>query len=568
MKNNPFFIFCYFICIAHSMAQEATLKVGPSLTKASSFIDIKLNDNNLSLLSSSRVNELNSWQISPVSLIPNSESRPINKKGKSDNKNILNANEYDFFRYVDLGDREIIFYTKEEGKDKTTQLYYQGLDESFIPIGKPTKLASRSNKGVKTGLFKMKSIDRGGYTIKLNEERSQMLIINQAPEKKVNKETVPGEISCTLYNTSDLSEISSATFNLNIANYGGGAILGENGYVYSLVLVAAETKSARKEKAKNGEASWFYKIVGVNVNEPDKPPFEHDLIFKNKGILRASLEISSTGELICAGTYSELTKKGKIDDFDGIFYAKLNPQTGEVISDNQRKLDRATVQFFTSAKNSQKDEGVNSEFKIRGFLAMPNNTSMLILEEDYMYTTTYTNSQGQTRTTYHYVSKAIMVANIASDGEINWISHIPKNQHSMNDGGMVNSFSYFVDKDKIKFLFADNESNYDSKTFKIKSQNAKNIKSMYVAAGSAMAIAELDFKGKVNQNLILKSSKYILVPRYAAWTTSGKEIYLEASKRIPLGKILLGCLFPPYGCYLYFKNKNWGFCIGRIELAD
>ena len=88
------------------------------------------------------------------------------------------------------------------------------------------------------------------------------------------------------------------------------------------------------------------------------------------------------------------------------------------------------------------------------------------------------------------------------------------------------------------------------------------------SGGSAMALAELDFKGKVTQNLILKSSKNIMVARYAALTTSGKEIYLETSKKIPMGKILLGCLFPPYGCYLYLKSKNWGFCIGRIELAD
>jgi hypothetical protein len=421
MKIKTTILTCFALVIFqiyNIKAQEATLKVGPNLNSAYGFIDIKLSDNNLSLLSTSRGNEINSWQISPITLIPNSESKPISKRGKNDGIKTINASEYDFFRYLDLGSREVLFYTKDEGKAKTTQLYYQDLDQKFIPIGKPIKLSSRSNKGAKTGLLKMKSVDRGGYTIKLNHNRDQMLIINQAPEKKVNKEIVPGEITCTLYNTSDFSEISSAQFNLNIADYGGGAFLGDNGYVYSLVLVTAENKSERKEKMKKGEASWYYKIVGININEPEKPPFEYELIFKNKGILRASLEISNSGELICAGTYSELTKKGKIDDFDGIFYAKLNPQTGEVISDNQRKLDRATVQFYTSAKNSEKNEGVNSEFKIRGFEPLSNGSAMLILEEDYMYTTTYTNSQGQTRTTYHYVSKAIMVANIDSDGEL------------------------------------------------------------------------------------------------------------------------------------------------------
>jgi len=569
-KNKIFLFITFFIFqLTNLQAQEGTLKVGPNLNKAFGFIDIKLSDNNLSVLSSSRVNELNSWQISPISLIPNSESRPISQRGKSEGIKTVNASEYDFFRYLDLGSREVLFYTKEEGKAKTTQLFYQDLDQKFVPLGKPIKLASRSNKGAKTGLLKMRSIDRGGYTIKLNHTRDQMLIINQAPEKKVDKEIVPGEITCTLYNTSDFSEISSAQFNINIINYGGGALLGDNGYVYSLVLVTADSKSEKKEKMKKGEASWFYKIVGVNVNEPEKPPFEYDLIFKNKGILKASLEISSTGELICAGTYSELTKKGRIDDFDGIFYAKLNPQTGEVLSDNQRKLDRATVQFYTNAKNSEKNEGVNSEFIIRGFEPLSNGTALLILEEDYMYTTTYTTSQGQTRYTNHYVSKAIMIANIASDGEINWIKHIPKYQHSINDGGMMNSFSYFINNSNIKFLFSDNESNYDAKTLKLKVQNSKSINSMNVSSGgNSIALAELDFTGKVDQKLVIKGSKFIMIARNAAWTKSGKEVYLETTKRIPLGKVILGCLFPPYGCYLWIKSKNWGFSIGRIEFAE
>lgn len=91
---------------------------------------------------------------------------------------------------------------------------------------------------------------------------------------------------------------------------------------------------------------------------------------------------------------------------------------------------------------------------------------------------------------------------------------------------------------------------------------------LMATGGSSIAMAELDFKGKVSQKLVLKTTKNILVARNAAWTTSGKEVYLEASKRLPMGKVILGCLFPPYGCYLYFKYKSWGFSIGRIEFAD
>jgi hypothetical protein len=86
--------------------------------------------------------------------------------------------------------------------------------------------------------------------------------------------------------------------------------------------------------------------------------------------------------------------------------------------------------------------------------------------------------------------------------------------------------------------------------------------------GNTLAMAELDFKGNVEQKLVIGGTKYVMIARNAAWTTSGKEVYLETTKRIPLGKVILGCLFPPYGCYLWLKSKSWGFSIGRIEFAE
>ncbi len=342
--------------------------------------------------------------------------------------------------------------------------------------------------------------------------------------------------------------------------------LGDDGYVYSLVHVGPESRAEKKEKKSKGEASWFFKIIGINVNEPDSKPFEYDLIFKNKGILKATLEITNNGELICAGTYSELTKKGNIDDFDGIFYAKLNPKTGEVISDNQRKLDRATVEFMTSKRNAKKDEGVSTSFKLRGYEVMENNTSNLILEEDYWYAVTTYNGK-TTTTTYHYISKAILIANIAADGEINWIKHIPKFQHTVNDDGIFNSFTYYKDKNDLKFVFADNSNNYDSKTFKLKPENAKNINDMKSSKqAKSIALAKIDANGNTEQKLIAVSKKHVLYTKYGTWSKSGKELYMQAWKRINPGQYALGCLFPPYGCFLLLKRLKPDFAVARLEI--
>ncbi len=556
-----------FICFNVNMkAQESTLKIGPKLKGISNVLDVSISENSLHVLAGDYNSGLSAWKLSPMSLIPNGEPKPVLSSKKKVGAMVANAKELSYYNLFSGNQKSFIFYNKKESKDKTSQLFYQNLDNGFIPTSKPTKLATRNTEGgVKTGLFKNKSVDGGGYDLISNTKGDQLLIVNQAPDRKVDKKvSAPGAVTLSLYNTSDMNEVGSGTFDLGIENFGSDAVLGNDGYVYCLVYVAVGSKEERKEKKKNGEAYWHYKIVGVNLYQSDAKAFEYDLIFKNKGILKASLEVTDNGELVCAGTYSELTKKGNIDDFDGIFYAKLDPKTGAVLSDNQKKLDRETVQFFTSAKNANNDEGVSANFKIRGFEIMENGTSNLILEEDYYYRVT-TRTKNGTYTTDHYVSKAIMVANIAGDGEINWIQHIPKHQHTTNDGGKFNSFTYFKDKNTLKFVFADNNRNYDDKTFKLKPDKSKNINEMYVAAGAqSTAYATLDEKGKTTQKLLCYTKKYLLYTRYATWSSSGNEIYFQALKLTPPIVSALGCLFPPFGIYLLMRDASNS--IARLEL--
>jgi hypothetical protein len=564
--SNFSFLVLLFFSTFLAKAQEGNLKIGPNLSGARNIIDFNLHDNELSVISNQGYN-LNYWKLSPVSLIPNGESKSISAPKSKSGGVVVNSDEYIYFDKISLNNKEMVFYKKNDTKNKTASLYYQDLNNSYKPLTKAGKLASRSTKAAKSGLFNMFSTDGGGYTIRTNRNKDRVLIINQAPAKKVDKTTVPGEVTLSLYDPKDMSELANATYDLEISSYGSSAVVGDDGYVYSLVHVSPESRAERKDKKNRGEASWFYKIIGVNLNNPEAEPFEYNLIFKNKGILKATLEITNNGELICAGTYSELTKKGNIDDFDGIFYAKLDPKTGEVISDNQRKLDRATVEFMTSKKNAKKNEGVSTSFKLRGYEAMDNNTSNLILEEDYWYVVTTYSGRGQTTTTYHYISKAILVANIASDGEINWISHIPKFQHTVNDEGAFNSFTYFKDKNELNFVFADNSNNYDDKTFALKKENAKNINDMRSSKqAKSLALAKLDEKGKVDQKLIASSKKHVLYTRYGTWSKSGKELYMQAWKRINAGQYLLGCLFPPYGCYLLVKRLKPSYAVARLEI--
>ncbi len=551
--------------ITNVFSQVDNFRVGPKLKDCGTILDVRLHENSLTVLSVNG-NELKNWKLSPVNLIPAGDANYISGYGKKAAGKIVDASKFEYAGIISLDKKHIVLYNNKEGKDKTTKLFYQELDYAGKALDKPTKLATKSNQTVKTGFLGLGSGGSGGFSLFASKDQEKVLLINQAPDKKINKELTPGEVTFTYYNAADMKEVSSATFDLQISNFANNAIIGNDGYIYTLVKVLIDDNSERKAKKKNGEATWYYKIVGLNVNTPEIKPFEYDLIFKNKGILNAELELTDGGELICAGTYSELTRKGNVDDFDGLFYAKLNPKTGEVLSDNHRKLDKTTVEFLTSKKNARKNEGASANFKIRGFVAMDNGTSNLLLEEDYYYVVTTSNGKSTT-TTYHYVSKAILVANIASNGDINWIKHIPKHQHTTNDNGVFNSFSFYKEKNSLRLIFNDNSGNYDSKTKSLKASRSDHIGNVNVTnKGGFMATAQVDENGNCVQNLLADGGKYYLWVKGATWSNDGKQVYLQATHKIPLGQCILGCLFPPYGIYLYAKGIKPSFSIAKIEI--
>lgn len=546
-----------------SQAQTANFVAGPKIKGLSKIDDVKLNDNRLTVLGH-KSNKVSTWGLSPVSLVPNGNANAIASNSSADkgNKNIANAKELFLFNTVSLKDKDLVLYTKKQSKDKTVQLYYQFVGSDGKQLGGPTKMASHKTAKM-SGLASLFGVQSGpanmGYTITASQNKELIFMANQGPDVKNGKKYEPAPVSLTLYDA-NMNEKNSVELDLGISNYGSSAVLSNAGFVYNLVTVTFDRKES-KEKRKNGEASWYYKIVGINLNDPNAKPFEHDLVFKNRGILNASLSITSNGDLICAGTYSELTNRGNVDDFDGIFYCKLDPLTGEVINDNIKKLDRDIVAELTSKRNAKRDEGVSTQFKIKGLVALPDGTSDLLLEEEYVIVVVTSNGK-TTTTTYHYYAMSILVANIATNGEINWVKRIPKFQHTQNDNGIFNSFTYKSTPEGLKIVFTDNKQNYEKETGMFK-KGRKDLTSS--KEGKTIVLALVKPNGDIIQKKVAETQKHQVYTRTGIWNESGSELYLQATPRLEGWKCLLGVLFFPYGCYLYLKKMDPDMCLTRVE---
>jgi hypothetical protein len=161
MKKLLLISLSLFMGASTSFSQSGNLKIGPNLSGARDIIDYRLHDNELSVMTS-KGTDLNYWKLSPVSLIPSSEAKPISAPKSKALGMVANSDDYRYFGKVALDKKDIVFYLKTESKDKTTSLFYQDLDQSFKPVSKTSKLASRSTKGAKTGLFNLGYSDGGG----------------------------------------------------------------------------------------------------------------------------------------------------------------------------------------------------------------------------------------------------------------------------------------------------------------------------------------------------------------------------------------------------------------------
>jgi hypothetical protein len=157
---------------------------------------------------------------------------------------------------------------------------------------------------------------------------------------------------------------------------------------------------------------------------------------------------------------------------------------------------------------------------------------------------------------------SILVANIATNGEINWVKRIPKFQHTQNDNGIFNSFTYKSTPEGLKIVFTDNKQNYEKETGMFK-KGRKDLTSS--KEGKTIVLALVKPNGEIIQKKVAETQKHQVYTRTGIWNEAGNELYLQATPRLEGWKCLLGILFFPYGCYLYLNKMDPDMCLTRLE---
>lgn len=234
------------------------------------------------------------------------------------------------------------------------------------------------------------------------------------------------------------------------------------------------------------------------------------------------------GQLHLLGFYLE--KKGGLK---GLVSTKINAKTLKVEQEKSIEFSKKDLATIVGERESEKDNGVQRPYEIRGIYQEENGDCFVIAEEYYeMISYSSDPKTGvQTPSSRNYYYNNIMVIKLSEDGEIIWVQKIPKIQVSRDDLGHYSSFCLITNKDNFYFLFNDNIKNLapgldPKKKGKTKANTLRpgklvvNLTTLNKETGNTTS--ELFFKSKTD-------GKTALVPKMCE-SLNEKTLFLYADK--------------------------------------
>lgn len=297
---------------------------------------------------------------------------------------------------------------------------------------------------------------------------------------------------------------------------------------------------SRKEAKENNEIAHLdFELICFTENGESVATFPIEMkdIFVND----YTVEIGKDGLLYGGGFYSNVGNGHS----DGAFVFAVNPKTENLTMFNKKEFDLDFLKEGNSEKVQDKMDKKDKKGKdivvynlLVDDVVYGDDGSIKIIGEQYhYYQTCTTDSKGNTRCTDHYVYNDIIVVNINDKDEMDWITKIPKRQHTINDGGIYSSYVLAENQGELYFIFNDNLLNYTE------FDEAKGYKNMNLKKKlGVVAVSKISTEGEMTREIIytLAEDPAYLKP-YIGTQISDNEIIVFArlTKGFKIGSILL-----------------------------
>ena len=460
---------------------------------------------------------------------------------KSEEIDLGRGAERRYLEFAEQLDGEIYLFTSNYHQPtKQKLLFVEKIDRTTLkPIGEAITTASYG--------YRSKSED-GYYDYHVSRDSSKMLIYYNNPFQGSNT----GEKFGVSVLDNQMNQLWSKQLQLPFKDrlYEVERYKVDNrGKVYLLGIVYRGQVRAKKR----GRPNYEYHLLAYDQGDQYE---EYLLNLQDKFITDMQFEISRTGEIICAGFYSELGTTS----VKGTFYLAIDPNTKEVKKEYYQEFDPKFLDDFMSERRAEKGKEL-SRYHLNQLEIRRDGGVVLIAEQFYVkefqdyrsfdpYGSPYYYSPrfySMWRYPYRYYNpfydddreiqynyNDIVVINMRPNGTIQWARKIPKRQRSKNDGGRYSSYSMSVAKGKMFFIFNDNPKNLHKQSHDLKIHNFSKGKE------SVVVLVSVNGQGEVKKEPLfqIKDTKTITKPNVCEQITRDQIIiYSEKNRKATFARL-------------------------------
>lgn len=405
--------------------------------------------------------------------------------------------ELQFLNIFELNSTIHVFSVLNDKKAKTKTLYLHSLN-------KQTLIASSGEKITTLDYDEGSRRNSGGFEVILSEDGSKILVFYYTPLIKDEPETFGAIVFDNnmevLWENIYSLPYNDEFFTLN------EIFLGNNGQLF-LTGKKYSVKKYGSPDPKN------YNIILLSSSEDGDELLENPIVLNDYYISDITAKMLPNNDIVCSGF---TTSKSKSWSVNGVFYILIDHKTREIELTSTKPFEYEFIKEGMTEKqekktDKQKAKGKDIElpnFIFKDFIVKENGGALVVAEQYYVIVTSYTDSKGNTHTTYHYYYNDIIAISINPSGEIEWASKIQKYQHSTNDGGFYSSYAMAVIDDKAYFVFNDHIENILSPTNSPRNAYTGKKKSV-------VALCELNSSGEVTRELVFPTSEVelMLIPK-------------------------------------------------------
>ena len=396
------------------------------------------------------------------------------------------------------GDQLYLFTSVKDKAKKKNYFYVQTVNMKTMRMNDDAKKMSTVDFEGSVAL------NSGGFDFELSKDKSKILVINSFPYKR--KQSAKYGLSIfdknfnKLYSKNVKLSTSDKLFDVQdfrIDNDGNVHVLGK--------LYFEKRKDTRK-----GEVNYQHQLLSYydGLERVEK----NTIRVKDKYLNNMQIAIDKNGDYACGGFYST----NESDNVDGTFWLKLDGKTTEVISENYKEFD---IDFITQnvkdrvkkklEKKEKKGKSIELyKYQLDDIIFNDDGGAVLLGEQYYVIEQAITDSNGRTRTTFVYHYRDIIVVKISAMGKIEWAEKIPKRQISRNDGGFYSSYQLSIVKNKLYFIFNDNEKN-------ITNEGDGKLKNFTGDKESLTVLVTMDHNGKQKKERLfnVREAEVIIRPK-------------------------------------------------------